>query len=178
MTGQTGMRYGDPDYFALYVGNHILGGGGLVSRLFQEVREKRGLSYGASSYFAPRRDAGPFMASISTRGDQAAEGFSVLKKTIADFIEQGPTEDELVAVKKNITGGFPLRIDSNKKISGYLSVIGFYGLPLDYLDRFNERIEAVTVAEIRDAFQRRVDPDKFVTVLVGPVDQPAAPPAN
>lgn len=178
VTGQTGMRYGDPDYFALYVGNHILGGGGLVSRLFQEVREKRGLSYGASSYFAPRRDAGPFMASISTRGDQAAEGLSVLKKTIADFIEQGPTEDELVAVKKNITGGFPLRIDSNKKISGYLSVIGFYGLPLDYLDRFNERIEAVTVAEIRDAFQRRVDPDKFVTVLVGPVDQPAAPPAN
>ena len=81
-------------------------------------------------------------------------------------------------MKKNITGGFPLRIDSNKKISGYLSVIGFYGLPLDYLDRFNERIEAVTVAEIRDAFQRRVDPDKFVTVLVGPVDQPAAPPAN
>jgi zinc protease len=178
VTGQTGMRYGDPDYFALYVGNHILGGGGLVSRLFEEVREKRGLSYGASSYFAPRRDAGPFMASISTRGDQAAEGLAVLKKTIADFIEQGPTEDELVAVKKNITGGFPLRIDSNKKISGYLSVIGFYGLPLDYLDRFNERIEAVNVDQIRDAFQRRVDPDKFVTVLVGPVDQSAASPAN
>jgi len=178
VTGQTGMRYGDPDYFPLYVGNHILGGGGLVSRLFEEVREKRGLSYGASSYFAPRRDAGPFMASISTRADQAAEGLSVLKQTIADFIEHGPTADELVAVKKNITGGFPLRIDSNKKISGYLSVIGFYGLPLDYLDRFNERIEAVTVEQIRDAFRRRVDINRFVTVMVGPVDQPAAAPAN
>jgi len=175
LAGQPGMRYGDPDYFALYVGNHILGGGGLVSRLFEEVREKRGLSYSASSYFAPRRDLGPFLASMQTRADQAAEGLTVLKQTIADFIEKGPTEAELVAVKKNITGGFPLRIDSNRKISGYLSVIGFYGLPLDYLDQFNDRIEAVTVAQIKDAFLRRVDTDKFVTVLVGPVEQAVAP---
>lgn len=178
LAGQPGMRYGDPDYFPLYVGNHILGGGGLVSRLFEEVREKRGLSYSASSYFAPRRDLGPFLASMQTRADQATEGLAVLKQTIADFVAEGPTEEELVAVKKNITGGFPLRIDSNKKISGYLSVIGFYGLPLDYLDRFNARIEAVTVEQIKDAFRRRVDTDKFVTVLVGPVDQGMTAPGN
>jgi len=171
LVGQPGMRYGDPDYFPLYVGNHILGGNGLVSRISDEVREKRGLSYSAGSYFAPRRDLGPFLASIQVRGDQAAEGLAVLKKTIADFIAQGPTDDELDAVKKNITGGFPLRIDSNKKISGYLSVIGFYGLPLDYLDRFNDRIESITVEQIKDAFARRIDSNKFVTVQVGPVTQ-------
>lgn len=178
LVGQPGMRYGDPDYFPLYVGNQILGGGGLVSRLFEEIREKRGLSYSAGSYFAPRRDMGPFLASSQIRADQAAEGLAVLTRTIADFVVNGPTADELLAVKKNITGGFPLRIDSNKKISGYLSVIGFYGLPLDYLDRFNERVEAVTIEQIRDAFQRRVDTSRFVTVLVGPVnDPPAAVPA-
>ncbi|MEX2353658.1 MAG: pitrilysin family protein [Gammaproteobacteria bacterium] len=171
LMGQPGMRYGDPDYFPLFVGNHILGGGGLVSRLFDEVREKRGLSYSASSYFAPRRDAGPFLARIQTRADQVEEGVRVMRQTIDDLVREGPTDEELIAAKKNLTGGFPLRIDSNGKISGYLGVIGFYGLPLDYLDRFIERVEAVTVAEIRDAFQRRIDVDRFITVLVGPVGQ-------
>lgn len=175
LIGQPGMRYGDPDYFPLYVGNQILGGGGLVSRLFNEMREKRGLSYSSASYFAPRRDLGPFLASTQVRAEQANEGLDVLKKTIADFVAEGPTEKELEAVKKNLTGGFPLRIDSNKKISGYLSVIGFYGLPLDYLDRFNDRIEAVTIEQIRDAFRRRVDVSKFVNVMVGPVAAPSAP---
>jgi len=173
LIGQAGMRYGDPDYFPLLVGNHILGGGGLVSRLFEEVREKRGLSYSASSYFAPRRDAGPFLARIQTRADQVDEGLAVLKQTIASFVQSGPTAEELDAAKRNLTGGFPLRIDSNSKISGYLSVIGFYGLPLDYLDRFNDRIESVTVQQIKDAFTRRVDVNSFVTVLAGPVGDAA-----
>jgi zinc protease len=167
--GQPGMKYGDPDYFPLYVGNHILGGGGLVSRLFEEVREKRGLSYGASSYFAPRRGLGSFQASISTREDQTQEALEVLTETIREFVENGPTDAELTSSKKNITGGFPLRIDSNSNISGYLSVIGFYNLPLDYLETFNEKVEAVTIEDIKDAFQRRLDVDSFVTVLVGPV---------
>lgn len=171
LTGQPGMKYGDPDYFPLYVGNHILGGGGLVSRLFEEVREKRGLSYGASSYFSPRRDKGPFLARVSTREDQAGEALKVVQDTIARFAAEGPTAAELKAAKQNITGGFPLRIDSNDKISGYISVIGFYGLPLDYLDRFNDRIEAVTVEAVRDAFRRRIDVGNFVTVLAGPVGE-------
>lgn len=169
LVGQPGMEYGDPDYFPLYVGNHILGGGGLVSRLFEEVREKRGLSYGASSYFSPRRGLGSFQASISTREDQTQEALEVLTQTIRDFVENGPTEAELTSSKKNITGGFPLRIDSNGNISGYLSVIGFYRLPLDYLETFNEKVDAVTINDIKDAFQRRLDVDNFVTVIVGPV---------
>jgi len=169
ITGQPGIRYGDPDYFPLVVGNHILGGGGLVSRLFSEVREKRGLSYGAGSAFSPRRDPGPFLASIQTRADQADAALVVVHDTIAEFTEHGPTAEEVKSAKQNITGGFPLRIDSNRKISGYISVIGFYGLPLDYLDTFNSRIETVTAEDIHEAFQRRIYPDRLVTIMAGPV---------
>ena len=166
--GQPGVKRGDVDYFPLYVGNHILGGSGLVSLLFKEVREKRGLSYSAYSYFSPRRHLGPFVAGLQTRADQADTALQVLKNTISDFIDKGPSKKQLIAAKQNITGGFPLRLDSNSKILGYVAMIGFYGLPLDYLDKFNAEVESVTVEQIRDAFQRRVHPDKMVTVMVGP----------
>lgn len=167
LVGQPGMKRGDPDYFALYIGNHILGGNGLVSRLSNEIREKRGLSYSAYSYFLPMRKNGPYTIGLQTRNEQADEALNVLRQTVGQFIEQGPSEEELAAAKKNITGGFPLRIASNKKIIGYIGMIGFYGLPLDYLDTFNDNINATSVESIRDAFKRRLDPDKMVTVLVG-----------
>lgn len=168
LVGQPGVKRGDPDYFPLYVGNHVLGGGGMVSRLFKEIREQRGLTYSVYSYFNPMREAGPFVAGLPTRADQADEAIKVLKENLTRFIAEGPTEKELIASKKNITGGFPLRIDSNEKILGYISVIGFYGLPLDYLETFNQNIEQVTVEQIKDAFRRRLNPDAFVTVKVGP----------
>jgi zinc protease len=165
--GQPGMRRGDPDYFPLYVGNHILGGSGLVSLLMEEVREKRGLSYSVYSYFAPLARKGPFLMGLQTKTAQAEEAKAVLLDTLTRFIERGPTEEELEAAVKNITGGFPLRIAGNSKIVGYLSVIGFYDLPLDYLDQFQDRIRAVTGEQIRDAFRRRVDPQKLALVMVG-----------
>jgi zinc protease len=167
-TGQPGMSRGDPDYFTLYVGNHILGGSGLVSLLMEEVREKRGLSYSVSSYFLPLAERGPFVAALSTKNEQGQSAREVLMTTIERFRTQGPTPEELTAAIKNITGGFPLRIAGNGKIAQYLAMIGFYGLPLDYLDRFNDRISAVTAEGIRDAFQRRIDPARFATVIVGP----------
>lgn len=167
LVGQPGLKRGDVDYFPLYVGNHVLGGGGMVSRLFEEVREKRGLSYSAYSYFSPMRFKGPFLAGLQTRSDQVDEALSVLMDNIKGYIETGPTEDELIASKKNITGGYPLRIDSNSKILGYVVVIGYYKLPLDYLDTFNARVEAVTIEQIKDAFKRRLTPDKLITVMVG-----------
>ena len=167
LVGQPGMKRGDPDYFSLYVGNHILGGGGMVSRLFEEVREKRGLSYSAYSYFSPMLFKGPFTAGLQTKTDQADEAISVLLENIKNYIEQGPTEEELIAAKKNITGGYPLRIDSNSKILDYVVVIGYYKLPLDYLETFNNNVEAVTIESIKDAFKRRLSPDKLVMVKVG-----------
>jgi len=165
--GQPGMKRGDPDYFALYVGNHILGGGGLVSLLSDEVREKRGLSYSIYSYFSPMRANGPFILGAQTKNQQASEALKVMRQTLVDYIQRGPTDKELKAAKQNITGGFPLRIASNGKIVEYLSMIGFYRLPLDYLDAFVGKINSITKEQIMDAFKRRVHPERFVTVVVG-----------
>lgn len=161
------LRRGDPDYFPLYVGNHILGGSGLVSRISSEVREKRGLAYSAYSYFLPMREAGPFQLGAQTKNESAGEALEVLRATLQRYLTEGPTAEELIAAKKNITGGFPLNIDSNSDIAGYLAMIAFYGLPLDYLERFIDEMNAVTAAQIREAFQRRIDPERLVTVTVG-----------
>lgn len=170
LVGQPGIKRGDPDYFPLYVGNHILGGSGLVARLSDEIREKRGLSYSTYSYFSPMRSEGPFVIGLQTRTNSAKEALDVTREVVQKFVDQGPTAQELKAAKQNLTGGFPLRISSNKKIVSYIAMIGFYGLPLDYLDTFNRKVEAVTVNDIKDAFKRRVNPDKMVTVLVGKIN--------
>ncbi|BAN36436.1 peptidase M16-like protein [Sulfuricella denitrificans skB26] len=167
LIGQPGMTRTDPDYFPLYVGNYILGGGGFASRLIEEVRQKRGLVYSVYSYFLPLQQSGPFQIGLQTKREQAEEALVVVRKTLRDFIAKGPTEDELKKARQNIVGGFPLRLDSNKKILDYLAVIGFYRLPLSYLDDFSGNVEKVTVAQIRDAFTRRIQPDNMATVVVG-----------
>lgn len=168
MLGQPGMTRGDPDYFPLYVGNHVLGGSGLISRLSVEIRENRGLAYSTYSYFVPMSQEGPYLVGLQTKNDQAGNAEDIAIETVRKFIENGPTERELQAAKNNITGGFPLRIDSNEQIANNLLNIAFYELPIDYLDTFSDKVSAVTGAEIRDAFQRRVHPDRWVRVRVGP----------
>jgi zinc protease len=165
--GAPGMTRDDPDYFALLVGNHILGGGGFSSRLTEELREKRGLTYSVSSRFSPYQQAGAFQIGLQTRADQTDQALAVVRETLARFTAAGPAPQELESAKQSLVGGLPLRIDSNRKIHGYLGVIGFYRLPLDYLDRFADRIQAVTADQVRDAFQRRIHPDRMVTVVVG-----------
>ncbi len=157
----------DPDYFPLYVGNHVLGGSGLVSRISGEVREKRGLAYSSYSYFSPMRGPGPFQIGLQTKNSQAAQAEEVVMNTLMDYMQNGPTAEELERSLKNITGGFPLRIASNKDIVSYLAMLGFYDLPLDYLDTFVDNVNAVTAEQIKDAFKRRVLPDKLSTVIVG-----------
>ena len=174
LLGAPGMRRDDPDYFALLVGNHVLGGGGFTSRLTEEVRSKRGLAYSAYSYFQPMMREGPFVVGMQTAGAQARDALAVVRKTLADFVGQGPTAKEIAAAKKNIIGGFPLRIDSNRKIHEYLAHIGFYRLPLNYLDEFTKKVESVTAEQIRTAFQKRIDPNRMVTVVVGPSDEKTA----
>jgi len=174
LVGALGISRGDPDFFPLFVGNHVLGGGGFTSKITEEVRQKRGLAYSASSYFSPMLREGPFVVGMQTQASQAGAALEVVRKTIADFVAQGPTAKELAAAKKNIIGGFPLRIDSNRKIHEYLALIGFYRLPLTYLDDFTKNVEAVTTASIRTAFQKRIDPARMVTVVVGPSAEKAA----
>lgn len=168
MMGQPSIERGDPDYFPLLVGNYILGGGGFVSRLTQEVREKRGLTYGVASFFMPQRQPGPFEIALQTRRDQAGDALQVVRDTLDKFMRDGPTEDELRAAKDNLINGFPLRLDSNRKLIANLAVVGFYNLPLDYLDTWTDKIKRVSVADIRAAFARHVQPDRMATVVVGP----------
>lgn len=165
--GYPGIRRGDPDYFPLYVGNYILGGGGFVSRLTEEVREKRGLVYSVYSYFMPMAVEGPFQIGLQTKKEQGEDALKVVRETLDKFMKNGVTEAELKAAKQNIIGGFPLRLDSNAKILDYLAVIGFYKLPLTYLDDFNKEVDKVTTAQIKDAFNRRLNTDHLVTVIVG-----------
>lgn len=167
LTGAPGMSRTDPDYYPLHVGNYILGGGGFVSRLMNEVREKRGLAYSVYSYFIPLKQPGAFQIGLQTKKEQADEALQLVRNTLAEFIAKGPTEKELLAAKQNIVGGFPLRIDSNRKILDYLSVIGFYDLPLTYLDDFTRKVEQVSVAQVRDAFARHINPQAMATVIVG-----------
>ncbi len=167
LIGTPGVARNDEDYFPLYVGNYILGGGGFVSRLMNEVREKRGLAYSVYSYFIPMQQPGAFQIGLQTKKAQADEALRLVRQTLRTFVDKGVTEKELRAAKQNIIGGFPLRIDSNKKIIDYLSVIGFYELPLTYLDDFTRKVDKVTTKQIQEAFKRRIDPDALATVIVG-----------
>lgn len=167
LLGYPGIKRGDPDYFPLYVGNYILGGGGFVSLLTEEVREKRGLAYSVYSYFIPQAELGPFQIGLQTKREQADAALKVVQETLASFMKNGITPDQLKAAKQNLIGGFPLRLDSNAKILDYLAVIGFYQLPLTYLEDFSRKVSEVDVAQIREAFQRRIKPEHFVTVMVG-----------
>ncbi len=177
--GGIGITRTDPDLFPLYVANHSLGGGGFISRLYKTIREQRGLSYSVYSYYVPMRAPGPFIAGLQTANPQADEATALLQRSLREFASSGPTPAELAASIKNITGGFPLRIDSSKEILEYLVVIGFYGLPLDYLDTYVGKIEAVTPDDIRAALNRRFKPKDLVTVIVGPEDaRPVAGPTS
>lgn len=165
--GFPGMTRDDPDYFPLLVGNYTLGGGGFSSRLVEEVRAKRGYAYSAHSYFLPLLRKGPFEVGLQTKKEQADQALAVVRDTLREFIAKGPTRKELDDAKQNLVGGFPLRLDSNRKIHEYLGLIGFYRLPLTWLDDYTKRVEAVSVEQIRGAFQRRIDLDRLVTVVVG-----------
>lgn len=165
--GQSGMARHDPDYFALYVGNHVLGGGGLVSTLGEEVRNKRGLSYSVYSYFSPMRMDGPFLMVAQTKNDQAEQALEVMRDTLARFIEQGPDGTELEEAKQNLIGGFPLRVSSNSQIVEYLSMMGFYDYPLDWLETMPDKLAAVTAEQVRDAFSRRINAAAGIAVIVG-----------
>ena len=157
----------DPDYFPLLLGNYILGGGGFVSRLMKEVREKRGLAYSVYSYIAPGKDIGPFLAGMQTKKDQSDLAVQVMTQTISQFVTDGPSDEEIRSAKENLTNGFPLRIDSNKKILDTVASIAWNDLPLDALDTWTAQLNAVTKEQVVTAFKKHLDMNKIVTVIVG-----------
>lgn len=167
LIGQIGIKRSDPDFLALLVGNYVLGGGDLVSRLMNELREKRGLTYGVSSSFSPALQEGPFVIRVQTRPDQAAQAVAVAREVLQRFVREGPTEAELQAAKAYLIGGFALRLDSNAKLLGNVANIAWNGLPLDYLDHWTQQVQALSTADIKAAFQRHLQPERMVTVVLG-----------
>ncbi len=167
LMGQPGYKRNDPDFFALLVGNHILGGGGFVSRLTEQVREKRGLSYSVYSYFSPALHAGAFTVGLQTRPDQAAQATAVAHEVVKTFVQNGPTEAELRAAKSNLIGGFALRIDSNRKLLDNVANIAWNRLPLNYLDNWTAQVEKVSAEDVRRAMARVLQPERMVTVVLG-----------
>ncbi len=165
--GQLGIARGDPDYFALYTGNYVLGGGGFSSRLMKRIRKQLGLSYSVYSYFFPLQQPGPFILGLQTRADQAQMALDQAGQLVQGYVDQGPSDEELELAKKSIIGGFPLRIDQNSDILAYLSLIGYYDLPLDYLETFTTHIAEVTREDVRAAFSRHLHTDRMVKIVVG-----------
>ena len=166
LIGLPAIERGNPDFFPLLVGNYTLGGGGFVSRLMKEVRDKRGYAYSVYSYFSPLRQTGPFQIGLQTKRSQAQDAIKVTRGVLDAFLKEGPSAEELVAAKANLTGSFPLRLDSNKKILENVANIGFYGLPFDYLDPYQAKVQAVTTEDVRQAFARRIRPENLITVTV------------
>lgn len=164
--GLPAVRRSDDMLWPLLVGNYILGGGGFVSRLMKEVREKRGYAYSVGSSFSPRLVEGPFQISLQTKREQTDEALQVVRQVLDEFIAQGPNAKELAAAKKNLIDGQALRIDSNAKLLGFLTLIGFYQLSLDYLDQYPKRIAAVSAEQVRKVFAERLKPEHRVTVIV------------
>lgn len=165
--GQTGMKRKDKDFFKLYVANHPFGGSGFASRLVETIREDHGLAYSVSSYFSPMRENGPFMMSLQTRADQTDEALSLLQSELDKYVAKGPDKDELEASISNITGSFPLSLDSNSKLLGLLAMIGFYDLPEDYLETYIDNIRNVDRSDIKQVLKNRIDVDNMVTVIIG-----------
>lgn len=165
--GMTAITRNNPDYFPLLVGNYVLGGGGFVSQLVSEVREKRGLAYSVYSYFAPGKDSGIFQAGVQTKNDQAALAVEVMSVTIEKFIANGPTQKELDAAKANLINGYPLRIDNNRKLLDNVSAIAWNNLPLNTMEVWTKKVEGVTLEQVKAAFQKYLAMDRMKIVILG-----------
>ena len=167
LLGMPLIKRHDPDYYALVAGNYILGGGGFDSRLMKVLRDRHGYTYGVYSNLEPATEAGMFTIGYSTQKKNTKDSLVQAQAVIKQFIEEGPTEEELAQAKANIIGSFPLRFDSNAKLVKYLSIIGYHNLPNDYLEAYPKAIGKLTVGQVKDAWQRRVKPEDLHIVVVG-----------
>ncbi|MBT6655554.1 MAG: insulinase family protein, partial [Candidatus Thioglobus sp.] len=167
LIGQSGVNRSHPDYYPLYLGNHIFGGSGLTSILSDEIREKKGLAYSAYSYFTKMKSNGFFMMRMQTKNDQALEAKNIALQTLKNFRNNAIDTQKLQDGKDNIIGGFALETASNANILTYLSIIGFYDLPLDYLSSFTDKIKDISAQDIQNAYERLIDMDKLIILSVG-----------
>lgn len=179
LIAQLGIDRRDPDYAALYLGNQMFGGGGFGTRLMEEVREKRGLTYGIYSGFTAMQARGPFLISLQTSAEQSAGTLQLIKDLLREYLAEGPSEAELQRAKRELAGSFPLSTASNAAIVGQLGSMGFYDLPLTYLEDFMAEVQALSLEQVKAALNRHLDPEALVIVTAGPtVEQKELPPPS
>ena len=164
--GHVGVSRSNPDFIPLYVANQVLGGGGLTSKLFLRIREKGGYSYAVYSYFEPALYEGAFKIVLQTKNERADKAISEVIDEVEKYIEQGPTPEELEDAKRYLTGSFPLKIDTNAEIASYLAFAAFYGLGKDYLNKFPELVNKVTLEQVKSVIRKYIHPEKFTIVVV------------
>lgn len=165
--GENGVKRDDPDWFAASLVNYVLGGGGFNSRLMEEVREKRGLTYGIYTSLATYDHAGLLMGSSSTENSRAARALEVTREVWRTMYERGPTDEELANAKRFLTGSFALRLDSTTQIARTLVAVQYDRLGIDYLNQRDALIERVTMDDARRVAKRLLDPAALLTVIVG-----------
>ncbi|KAF1012534.1 MAG: putative zinc protease [Pseudomonas fluorescens] len=180
LLAELGIDRADPDYAALSLGNQILGGGGFGTRLMSEVREKRGLTYGVYSGFSPMQVRGPFMINLQTRAEMSEGTLKLVQDVLSDYLRNGPTQKELDDAKRELAGSFPLSTASNADIVGQLGAMGFYNLPLSYLEDFMKQSQALTVEQVKAALNKHLSADRLVIVTAGPTvaQKPLPPPTD
>ena len=165
--GQEGIAFDDPDYFPAYILNHVLGGGGFESRLMTEVREKRGLTYGIGTFLAPRDLAAQWLGQFSSSNDKAAEAVALVRDEWARVAADGITQEELDTAKTFLTGAYPLRFDGNRNIASILVGMQVNDLPIDYIETRNDKVEAVTLEDVKRVAARVLKPEALHFVVVG-----------
>ena len=171
--GGLGIARSDPDFMAAFVVNHVLGGGSFSSRLYREVREVRGLAYSVFSTLVPLEHAALFMTGTATRADRTGQTLDVLQSEIRRLAEEGPTEEELAKSKSFLTGSYALSFDTSSKIAAQLVQIQRDGLGIDYIDKRNSLVQAVTMADVKRVARRLLDAGMLVTVVGRPQVVPA-----
>ncbi len=165
--GHQGLKRDDKDFIPAYILNYIMGGGGFASRLMEEVREKRGLAYSVYSYLYPLKHSALVLGGVATKNSSVPEAMDLIKKEFSRMANDGPSEEELKNAKNYLTGSYALRFDTSSKIASQLLWIQVEGLGMDYIDKRNEMINAVSMSQIRDVAKRLFQGDKLRFVVVG-----------
>ncbi|ODA43699.1 Zinc protease [Thermodesulfovibrio sp. N1] len=168
--GFEGISRKDPDFFATSLMNYVLGGGGLTSRLAKKVREEKGLAYSIYSTFTPYLLNGAFYIEVKTKAENTDNVVKMVTEELKNMVNKGLTEEELKEAKAFLVGSFPLRIDTMKKINEFLPLMDFYQLGDDYIKRYPEYIEKVSIEDIKRVSERIINYKSFILSVVGPTN--------
>lgn len=165
--GMGGLKRKDPDFLPAFVLNHIIGGGGFSAILMEEVREKRGLAYSVYSYISPMNHSSVYLGSVATKNESIAESLDIIRTQLARIAKEGVSEEDLANAKSYLTGSYALRFDTNSKIANQLLGILVEDMGIDYVDRRNAEVEALTIEDLKRAAARFLNPDDLIVVVVG-----------